>query len=180
MGVEVPDSIVSMLRDCQNDSIKTISNYLDESSKGACLISLPTGSGKSGVICCVAHYSKIDKILVVSHRRAVCNQLYRQLKGGFFEKILQDEYKPSLVKKNVINGISLDVLDGVYCTTFQKLTSLSEEDVNQLKNSFQLILIDEGHAEPSPQWGSVIRKFESKKIIITATPYRNDLFSFDI
>lgn len=180
MGVEVPDSIVSMLRDCQNDSIKTISNYLDESSKGACLISLPTGSGKSGVICCVAHYSKIDKILVVSHRRAVCNQLYRQLKGGFFEKILQDEYEPSLVKKNVINGISLDVLDGVYCTTFQKLTSLSEEDVNQLKNSFQLILIDEGHAEPSPQWGSVIRKFESKKIIITATPYRNDLFSFDI
>jgi superfamily II DNA or RNA helicase len=61
MGVEVPDSIVSMLRDCQNDSIKTISNYLDESSKGACLISLPTGSGKSGVICCVVIIVKLIK-----------------------------------------------------------------------------------------------------------------------
>ena len=99
MSVEIPESIASMLRDCQNDSINTISNYLDKPSEGACLISLPTGSGKSGVICCVAHYSKIDKVLVVSHRRAVCNQLYRQLKGGFFEKILQDEYEPSLVKK---------------------------------------------------------------------------------
>ncbi|UWM65751.1 DEAD/DEAH box helicase [Enterobacter sp. CP102] len=180
MNVEVPASIVSMLRDCQNESINTISNYLDEPSEGACLISLPTGSGKSGVICCVAHYSKIDKILIVSHRRAVCNQLYRQLRGGFFEKILQDKYEPSLVKKDVINGISLDVINGIYCTTFQKLTSLQEEDLNRLKSSFQLILIDEGHAEPSPQWGSVIRKFESKKVIITATPYRNDLFSFDI
>jgi len=99
MNVAVPESIISMLRDCQKDSINTISNYLDAPSKGACLVSLPTGSGKSGVICCVAHYSKIDKVLVVSHRRAVCNQLYRQLKGGFFEKIMQDEYEPSLVKK---------------------------------------------------------------------------------
>ncbi len=180
MNVAVPESIISMLRDCQKDSINTISNYLDAPSKGACLVSLPTGSGKSGVICCVAHYSKIDKILVVSHRRAVCNQLYRQLKGGFFEKIMQDEYEPSLVKKNVINGVSLDIVKGVYCTTFQKLTSLPEEDLDKIKNSFQLILIDEGHAEPSPQWGTVIRKFESKKVIITATPYRNDLFSFDI
>ncbi|MBG6017267.1 DEAD/DEAH box helicase family protein [Proteus mirabilis] len=180
MSVEIPESIVSMLRDCQNDSINTISNYLDEPSEGSCLISLPTGSGKSGVICCVAHYSKIDKILVVSHRRAVCNQLYRQLKGSFFEKILQDKYDPSLVKKNVINGISLDVLSGVYCTTFQKLTNLPEADIDKIKNSFQLILIDEGHAEPSPQWGFVIRKFVSKKVIITATPYRNDLFNFDI
>src|SRR5690606_25241840 len=49
-----------------------------------------------------------------------------------------------------------------------------------LKNSFNLILIDEGHAEPSPKWGATIRELVAKKIIITATPYRNDLFSFDI
>lgn len=68
----------------------------------------------------------------------------------------------------------------MYCTTFQKITGLSESELLVLKNSFDLILIDEGHAEPSPKWGATIRELVAKKIIITATPYRNDLFSFDI
>lgn len=180
MTVVVPESIISELRDCQRKSINTISKYINEHSEGSCLISLPTGSGKSGVICCIAHYSDLERILVVTHRRAVCNQLYRQLKGAFFEKILQKNYDSRLIKKTVRNDISSEGHEGIHCTTFQKLTSMTVEDIDKLKNSFQLILIDEGHAEPSPQWGTVIRKLESKKVIITATPYRNDLFSFDI
>ncbi|MBN7124116.1 restriction endonuclease subunit R [Erwinia billingiae] len=180
MALIVPNEIMAELRDCQKKSIITVSNFIDDNANGSCLISLPTGAGKSGVICCVGHYTHLRRVLVVTHRRAVCDQLYRQIKRSFFEKILKDKYDSTYLKKKVTNRIPPDIEDGIYCTTFQKLTSLNDIQIDEIKDSFQLILIDEGHAEPSPKWGTVIRKFEAKKIIITATPYRNDLFSFDI
>lgn len=178
---EISEQIKDNLRECQVKSIEVIAKYLRSKSEGSCLISLPTGAGKSGVICTVSHNCKYKKLLVVTHRRAVCDQLYKQLKGKFFEKILPEEvdYK-SFIKKDIFSNIGDVSKDGVYCTTFQKITGLSESELLVLKNSFDLILIDEGHAEPSPKWGATIRELVAKKIIITATPYRNDLFSFDI
>lgn len=178
---EISEQIKDNLRECQVKSIEVIAKYLRSKSGGSCLISLPTGAGKSGVICTVSHNCKYKKLLVVTHRRAVCDQLYKQLKGKFFEKILAEEvdYK-SFIKKDIFSNIGDVSKDGVYCTTFQKITGLSESELLVLKNSFDLILIDEGHAEPSPKWGATIRELVAKKIIITATPYRNDLFSFDI
>lgn len=178
---EVSKQIQDKLRKCQVKSIDVIAKYLRSKSEGSCLISLPTGAGKSGVICTVSHNCKFKKILVVTHRRAVCDQLYKQLKGKFFEKILPQEIDfKSFLKKEVFNSINDISKEGIYCTTFQKITSLSESDLSVLKNSFDLIMVDEGHAEPSPKWGATIRELIAKKIIITATPYRNDLFSFDI
>lgn len=178
---EISEQLQDALRQCQVKSIDVIAKYLRSKSEGSCLISLPTGAGKSGVICTVSHNCKYKKILVVTHRRAVCDQLYKQLKGKFFEKILPQEVDYKLfVKKDIFDNINDVSKDGIYCTTFQKITSLNESELLILKNSFNLILIDEGHAEPSPKWGATIRELVAKKIIITATPYRNDLFSFDI
>ena len=181
MITEINHLISEKLRACQQISIDTIKLYLQSDSKKSCLISLPTGAGKSGVICTVGHFSTFEKILVVTHRRAVCDQLYKQLKGRFFEKILLEEenHKKFLTKK-IFNQINEIEDNGIYCTTFQKITSLSEDELATLETTFNLILIDEGHAEPSPKWGTAIRALKAKKVIITATPYRNDLFSFDI
>lgn len=181
MREKISGLVNEKLRACQLKSIDTIDNYLTSDTKRSCLISLPTGAGKSGVICIVGHFSSFSKILVVTHRRAVCDQLYKQLKGKFFEKILgkDSDYK-KFISKKIFNQINDTSKPGVYCTTFQKITSLAEEELLELKDTFELILIDEGHAEPSPKWGTAIRVLKAKKVIITATPYRNDLFSFDI
>jgi len=167
----IDDAILNQLRDCQIKSIETIANYLADDTKRSCLISLPTGAGKSGVICTIGHFSSFEKILVVTHRRAVCNQLYKQLKGKFFEKILSSEidYKQFLTKR-IFNQINHTEENGIYCTTFQKIITLSEDELLALKTTFNLILIDEGHAEPSPKWGTAIRELKAKKVIITATP----------
>ncbi len=172
--------ILEQLRECQKQGITTISDYLSSESSGSCLVSLPTGAGKSGVICTIGHYCTYSKILVVTHRRAVCDQLYKQLKGKFFDKILPDVESSKFLRKKVFNQINDTEEDGIYCTTFQKIIRLSEAEINGLSEIFGLILIDEGHAEPSPKWGAAIRELDAKKVIITATPYRNDLFSFDI
>lgn len=84
----------------------------------------------------------------------MCDQLYKQLKGKFFEKIIPQEinYK-QFVTKQIFNQINDTTKNGIYCTTFQKITSLTENELSILKNIFNLIMIDEGHAEPSPKWG---------------------------
>ncbi len=178
---DISELITNNLRLCQNESINTINEYLLKGVKGSCLISLPTGAGKSGVICTVGHFVDFKKILVVTHRKAIRDQLYKQLKGEFFKKILSEDvdYKKFVLKK-VFNQINDTENDGIYCATFQKITRLNEIELTSLKNTFDLILIDEGHAEPSVKWGTAIRALKAKKVIITATPYRNDLFSFDI
>lgn len=81
---KIDQGIWKGLRQCQQESIQVISEYIDSQSKKSCLISLPTGAGKSGVICAVSNYVNYSKVLVITHRRAVCDQLYKQLKGSFF------------------------------------------------------------------------------------------------
>lgn len=179
MTITIPENILTNLRQCQLSSIETIDKYVRSKSQGSCLISLPTGAGKTGVISVVANLVSKKNILIVTHRRAVCNQLYKNLKGDFFNKIDKGSSK-TLVTKNVFNGVGTEDSQGIFCTTFQTLSELDEENLLKFKNKIDLILIDEGHAEPSHIWSLLIRGFNTKKVVITATPYRNDLFSFDI
>lgn len=177
-GTIVKDDLWNALRSCQQESIKTAFSYLSKpKSDKSCLLSLPTGAGKSGVVATVSHFTKKKKILVLCHRRAVCDQLYREIKKDFFEKVQPDH---SLVLKNVFNKVDDVSKDGIYVSTFQKLQIMSENEFNVLKNNIDVLLVDEGHTEPSPIWSQISRKLEAHKIIITATPYRNDLFQFDI
>ncbi|KHT29581.1 DEAD/DEAH box helicase [Pectobacterium carotovorum] len=175
-----PTEVEEKLRTCQVESISVAEKYFRSRSSGSCLISLPTGAGKSGVICCLSQFSKYKNILIVTYRRAVCDQLYKQIKGGFFTKLTDAVKSKSLTIKDVHNNINKESNSGVFCTTFQKLLKINSDEINKICDEFELIIIDEGHSEPSPEWGGVIRKFKAKKIIVTATPYRNDLFSFDI
>lgn len=177
--MNISEDVFEKLRGCQQESLKTISTYLSSRSEKSCLISLPTGAGKSGVICVASHNAKSKRILVLTHRRPVCDQLVRQLKGAFHKKILGDEVDiPTL--KSVFKNIDNFQKEGIYCTTVQKITTLSESELDSIKDKIDLVIFDEGHAEPASKWSKAVRKFECKKIIITATPYRNDLFSFDI
>ena len=177
--MKISEQVIESLRNCQKTSLDTISKYLSSRSEKSCLISLPTGAGKSGVICVASHSSKSKRVLVLTHRRAVCDQLTKQLKGDFYKKILDDVANiPNL--KSVFKNINSFQKEGIYCTTVQMITSLSESELNSIKDKIDLIIFDEGHAEPASKWSKAVRKFKCKKLIITATPYRNDLFSFDI
>ncbi|MFK3988837.1 DEAD/DEAH box helicase [Psychrobacter sp. NPDC064578] len=177
--MNISEDVISRLRDCQKKSIDTVSTYLNSRSKKACLISLPTGAGKSGVICVTSHSSRSKRVLILTHRRAVCDQLAKQLKGDFYKKILGEAADISNLK-TVFKSINNFEKEGVYCTTVQMITMLSESELDSIKDKIDLVVFDEGHAEPASQWSKAVRKFKCKKIIVTATPYRNDLFSFDI
>lgn len=174
----VNDKLWKSLRTGQKKGIESAFNYLaGAETKHSCLISLPTGAGKTGVIATIAHFSSKKNVLVVCHRSAVKDQILKQLSGEFFEERIPQE---SIPLKPVWSGIKQVSDTGVYVTTFQKLSSTDVDTLKAFTEAIDLIIIDEGHSEPSPVWSKISRAIKAHKIIITATPYRNDLFKFDV
>jgi len=176
----IPADLSAQLRACQSESVDLALRYLarpQSIQRGACLLSLPTGAGKSGVIATIAHYAAQQHVLVLCHRRAVCNQLYEDINGRFFEKLGLPGQGASKAAVKAIPDFSTNV---IYVTTFQGLLALSPKSLKDLKKNIRLVIVDEGHAEPSPVWRTLVRGLDAHKIIVTATPYRNDLFHFDI
>lgn len=180
-GFPLNAELWSGLRECQKRSVETALTYIKRPVEAlgskSCLISLPTGAGKSGVIAVVAHTSPQPRVLVLCHRRAVCDQLIKEISGGFFEALVPG-YEGA--KKEVYEDVNDTSAPGVYVSTFQKLVSFTPEQLARLKKEIDLIIVDEGHSEPSPIWKGLVRDAGAHKIVITATPYRNDLFQFDV
>tara|TARA_R110001583_G_scaffold124593_1_gene275991 strand:+ start:8225 stop:11278 length:3054 start_codon:yes stop_codon:yes gene_type:complete len=179
-GFSLNDVLWRSLRICQQGSIQTALSYLRKplaEDPKSCLISLPTGAGKSGVISVISHKATQDKTLVLCHRRAVCDQLYSELSGKFFKERAEGE---AIHLKHVFKNVDDTTSNGIYVSTFQKLQSFTSAQLEELKQNIDLIIIDEGHAEPSPVWSTLVRGMGAHKIVITATPYRNDLFQFDV
>jgi len=177
----VDQNIWIALRDCQKNAVRCgigyLTSSLEQQENKACLLSLPTGAGKSGVIATLAHYAPQHKVLVLCHRRYVCNQLAKQIEGGFFHKTAPVAVTAQRTVFDSIDDISHN---GIYVTTFQMLSRQPSEHLDEIREQFDLIIIDEGHSEPSPVWRTLVRGANSHRIIVTATPYRNDLFQFDV
>ncbi len=87
---------------------------------------------------------------------------------------------PDIKLKNTFKNINNLNEEGIYISTFQKLSMLSPEDLDETQSFFDLIIIDEGHSEPSPVWREIVRQSDAIKVVITATPYRNDLFELNV
>lgn len=87
-GFNISDSIWAGLRHCQRESIKVALRYIKKPvSRKSSLISLPTGSGKTGVIATLAHVSKKSRVLVLCHRKAVRDQYIVEKHRQNFDEI---------------------------------------------------------------------------------------------
>lgn len=176
--LEYLESNKEKLRNCQFLAVKNFINYTEEdTSKRAFLINLPTGSGKTGVIALISHLSAANRILIICHRKAVKDQLFREVSRNFFRSTIGDS---ELKLKNTYRDSDFHQGEGIYITSFQKLIMLGDENLEKIQKKFDLIIVDEGHSEPSPVWREIIRQSSAMKVVITATPYRNDLFELNV
>lgn len=86
-GFEIDQHLWGALREGQKSSITTALSYLRKAKETkSCLLSMPTGAGKTGVITVISHFSSQRRVLVVSHRRAVREQLFDEINKKFFQK----------------------------------------------------------------------------------------------
>ncbi|EED40814.1 type III restriction enzyme, res subunit [Stenotrophomonas sp. SKA14] len=176
-STEEQSRVLATLRDAQRAAFEKIKEYLDAPHGGQSFLAvLPTGAGKSGLIATLAQSQKVGVILILSPRVAVCDQLTEQVSGGFFA-----DRSISVSRLRDVEDIDDEFGDSsIYVETFQKLLRMKEGRLRDLQSRCSLVIIDEGHAEPAPKWGALVRSFECHKVILTATPYRNDLFQFNV
>lgn len=57
---------------------------------------------------------------------------------------------------------------------------VSRRLLDQIKSSFDLVIVDEGHYEPAVSWSRGVRDFNLPTLLLSATPYRNDYKSFRV
>src|SRR5205823_4048982 len=65
-------------------------------------------------------------------------------------------------------------------TTLNDLRLHQSKVYEALADAVSLVVVDEGHYEPAVEWGKSVKGLRTKTVLLTATPYRNDLKLFRI
>lgn len=181
-------SLKEDLRTPQINSLKLTKKYFISNDPGSCLIHMPTGSGKSGIIAVIANLQFNDCILIVTPRVSLSSQIMTAVEKKFFVDVLEKEENPKqkifkeLTSSETFHNNS-SYKKHVYFSTVQKVDWIrknNEDLYKSLTETIKLVIFDEGHYEPAISWSQTIRGFKTKKILFTATPFRNDLKTFDI
>ena len=164
--------------------------YFASGSERGCLIHMPTGSGKTGVMAAIASRRTFDNaVLVVCPSSALVTQLTLQFRERFWDKIgAHDDWKPDHVW-NVLPS-EIDALVALFeahpdqrvvlVCTVQAIQQADPGDIAKLHGRIGTILFDEGHREPAPTWAQVVRGFGVPTVLFSATPFRGDFKIFDV
>ncbi len=172
----------------QKQAMKLVGKYLATETNQQAMIRMPTGTGKSVVIAGLAQLLEdYPRVLVVAPWENLVSQLQREISSRVWKKI--DEEK-SLVPKateaftpsSLKSKLKKVQHSGILVCTIQTLQSLHKNNsaFQRLKKWATLALVDEGHREPAPRWAKAVRDLECPTVLLTATPYRNDLQLFDV
>ncbi|MCA0367232.1 MAG: DEAD/DEAH box helicase family protein [Proteobacteria bacterium] len=179
----------------QSQAVDMVATYLNRQVRGprgsgpASLVNVPTGGGKTAIIATVAHWHRrMRRVLVLAPRTAIRKQLAVELaaKRGFLQR---KGYAPETLPKTVIHlRSSADIPEvlpeGIYVATIQLIDDLKRVPgqalFNRLADACDAVFVDEGHYEPAASWSETIRDIGRPLILVTATPYRNDLKTFQL
>ena len=174
----------------QKDAIRRCLEYLSAPDRSA-LVQMPTGSGKTGIIAVLsALESKKAPVAVVSPSRPLVDQLVADIRQNFWQHIGAENWGPGRLVTvlpseagKLVEQLREDRNGVVLVGTFQAFAQIRREhraEYDELAKMLSLVLVDEGHREPSREWGLTIREFGHPTVLLTATPYRNDLKVFNI
>jgi hypothetical protein len=181
----------------QIQAAETVAPFLDAHagpyprSPLSALVNIPTGGGKTAVIGTLAHWHpRLDRVLVLAPRTAIRDQLGKELSGnrGFF---LRQGYRPNTLPKNVLvfnsaRDVPAHLPTGtIFVATIQLLLDMASDPARRsvyerLGSQCEAVFVDEGHYEPARSWSRIIRSLSRPIVLVTATPYRNDLKTFEL
>ena len=186
------------LWDHQAEAVKIVEPFLRRLAatravgRPSALVNIPTGGGKTAVIGALCHWhASLNRVLVVAPRTAIRRQLALELaaRRGFFVRC---GFKSQDLPKKVIAFRSArDVPDDlpsqtIFVSTIQLINDIANERATdgtyeRIAENCDAVIVDEGHYEPARSWSQALRGLGRPIVLVTATPYRNDLkpFAFD-
>ena len=174
------------LRSCQKESLKQITTWYRDKKEESFLACLPTGTGKTGVIAITSGKIVEGNVLIVTPWANLRSQMVRDLEEKFWDDSSIKKPEGFITKgfsgKDLSDLINSNEQRSIWVTTFQGLWTISSDKdlYKQLSENIDLVIIDEGHYEPAMWWGRAIKKLKTRTLLLTATPYRNDLKYFRI
>jgi superfamily II DNA or RNA helicase len=213
------------LWDHQRAAIGTVVAYLNGDKSiperpdhtEASLLKLPTGTGKSGIIAVVARcLPHVQRVLVLTPRRALTEQLLRDVRfrfwghlgyevdepklftataeelGGELETVYTETFLPGRSQRmsQHLDDVDRAILVGTHqalgeirkaaLSPTRADSGLCQRLLAQIKKTFHLVIVDEGHYEPAVSWSRGVRDFNLPTLLLSATPYRIDYKSFRV
>ncbi|RVO48174.1 DEAD/DEAH box helicase [Sinorhizobium meliloti] len=165
--------------------------YFASGSERGCLVHMPTGTGKTGVMAVLAaQRAQTSPVLVVCPSAALVEQLKGEFESEFWDRITAaQEWRPDIVLQALPGSIDnlanrLAQAEGqriIIVATIQAVQQIYAADaIDRLTAHVGTILFDEGHREPAPIWATVVRGFAVPTVLFSATPFRGDMKVFDI
>ena len=168
----------------QRSALTFLLNHLRNVSE-PCLVRMPTGTGKTGVIACLSLLSAGGRTLVLTPWANLRDQMIGALKVGFWESVGREAPAGKVV--NLLPSSAKSVLEDaqvkVIVCTFSALTELRRTNESlylELASFIETVVVDECHYEPAIEWGRAVKGLSKPTVLLTATPYRNDLKLFRI
>jgi superfamily II DNA or RNA helicase len=168
----------------QTDALNFAIEHLNNLAS-PCLIRMPTGTGKTGIIACLTRLSNQESSLVLTPWAHLRNQMVADIENGFWEKVDLTPKKLQVVSmfpstaKDILQSKELQVVVATFAT-LNDLRLNHVETYEALAKAISLVIVDEGHYEPAVEWGKSVKGLNAKTVLLTATPYRNDLKLFRI
>lgn len=174
---------------------RALRHVVSRQAEGLAIVSMATGTGKTGTAIVAAYYLSCKRVLVVSPRPELADQFDTEFRGD----LEKDDQLPFLVKIGLVardEGSwrpSTDVVSetrelsgtlnkisrfDVVITNTQKWGAVTRADLQAFSATFfDLVIIDEAHQMPSATVRSVFDYFRANNVMVlllTATPFRTD------
>ena len=182
----------------QTQAVKMVAPFLQRHTstkakrRPSALVNIPTGGGKTAVIGALCHWHPaLNRVLVVAPRTAIRKQLALELSArrGVFLRcgFRPDDLPKKVIALNSASDVPKKIPDGVILiSTIQLVNDMAgnrstDPAYDRLAESCDAVIVDEGHYEPARSWSQALRGLGRPIVLVTATPYRNDLkpFEFD-
>jgi len=179
--LETPDT--PGLRRAQAGALHAVAAHFSRSRSDAAIITMPTGSGKTAVLCAAPYLLRSRRVLVLTPSRLVREQTV-------------DEFR-NLTTLRAIGVLSESVPAPQVFGAAKRISSRSDwEDLRQYdviigtphslsprietipdppSDLFDVVLVDEAHHSPAETWRTILSHFSgARQVLFTATPFRTD------
>ncbi len=171
------------LRNGQIGAIHSIAAHFTLRSEEPAIVVMPTGSGKTAVLEMVPFVLQSKRVLVVTTRRLVRNQIAEDLKKLSTLRKLK-VFTSKIKNPNVIelenrivtkaDWVKLKKFDVVVATP-NSISPVIDDVPQPPTGLFDLLLIDEAHHVATKSWNELLEAFHyAEKVFFTATPFRRD------
>ena len=169
-------------RPAQLGAIHAVGGHFAQRSDPA-IVTMPTGSGKTGVMVASAFILRATRVLVVTPSRLVREQIAEEI-ANLSLLVRLTALPGDLERPKVWNASGrvttparwrelreYDVVVGTVQSTSPALKDLAPPEPDQ----FDLVIVDEAHHSSARTWQALLDCFpNSKRILFTATPFRRD------